>query len=346
MHNRQMNKYGVSRRQVLQGLAATAPLALLGCTGSKPNALVVGGLPVTCNLTLPVACVAKNATNGTAPATAPRFEYEYSKYNGWPEIKESLMTGRIQAAYMLAPLVMDLADKGIPVKIVSLGHRSGAVIMVRTESPYQHFRQLTGKRIAIPSRFAVDFLFLRRQLAQENMRVEELDIIEMAPPDMPAALYANAVDAYCTGEPFGAAAQSAGYARPLRMTRDEWPKYICCVLTVREELITENPAMVQDLVNQVLGAGTWLDQQPENREKAVQIAAGQKFFNQDPKIIRFVMRNPTDRVTYGDLRMIRTEFEELMQLSMQAGTLEHPIPYEKYVAEQFARNARPAAIPL
>ena len=183
-------------------------------------------------------------------------------------------------------------------------------------------------------------------LAQENMTVEDVQIVEMAPPDMPAALYANAVDAYCTGEPFGAAAQSAGYARPLRMTRDEWPKYICCVLTVRGELIEQNPAMVQDLVNQVLGAGPWLDQGPQNREKAVQIAAGPDFFNQDPKIIRFVMQNPTDRVTYGDLRMIRTEFEELMQLSMAAGTIKHPIPYETYVDERFARNAQAAAIPL
>lgn len=341
-----MKRFVLSRRQLLQSLAATVPVGMFGCAAKKTNALVVGGLPVTCNLTLPVACVSKATANGTAPSTAPRYEYEYSKYNGWPEIKESLMAGRIQAAYMLAPLVMDLADKGIPVKIVSLGHRSGAVIMVRTESPYQHFRQLAGKRIAIPSRFAVDFLFLRRMLAQENMRIEELEIVEMPPPDMPAALYANAVDAYCTGEPFGAAAQSAGYARPLRMTRDEWPKYICCVLTVREELIAENPPMVQDLVNQVLGAGTWLDQQPGNREKAVQIAAGQKFFNQDPRIIRFVMQNPSDRVTYGDLRMIRTEFEDLMKLSMDAGTIKHPIPYEKYVDEQFARNARPAAIPL
>jgi NitT/TauT family transport system substrate-binding protein len=319
---------------------------MVACTKKNANSLVVGGLPVTCNLTLPVACVAKATTNGTASAGEPRFEFEYNKYNGWPEIKESLMTGRIQAGYMLAPLVMDLADKNIPVKIVALGHRSGAVIMVRTESPYQTFRQLAGKRIAIPSRFAVDFLFLRRMLAEENMRVEELEIVEMPPPDMPAALYANAVDAYCTGEPFGAAAQQAGYARPLRMTRDEWPKYICCVLTVREELIAENPAMVQDLVNHILGAGTWLDQQQANREKAVQIAAGRQFFNQDPKIIRFVMENPTDRVTYGDLRMIRTEFEELMQLSLQAGTIKQPIAYEKYVDERFARAARPAPIPL
>ena len=89
--------------------------------------------------------------------------------------------------------------------------------MVRSDSPYQHFAQLKGKRIAIPSRFAVDFLFLRKMLAQENMTPDDVQIMEMAPPDMPAALYANAVDAYCTGEPFGAAAQSAGYARPLRM---------------------------------------------------------------------------------------------------------------------------------
>src|SRR5215472_6716115 len=191
-----MNRYSLSRRQLLQGMAAVAlPLGLPGCASRKPNSLVVGGLPVTCNLTLPVACVAKASANAAATATAPRFEYEYSKFNGWPEIKESLMAGRIQAGYMLAPLVMDLADKGIPMRIVSLGHRSGAVIMVRTESPYQHFRQLAGKRIAVPSRFAVDYLFLRRMLAQEDMRIEDVEVVEMAPADMPAALYANAVDA-------------------------------------------------------------------------------------------------------------------------------------------------------
>jgi len=301
---------------------------------------------VTCNLTLPVACVAKAASNQRAGPGAPPFEYGYRKYNGWPEIKESLMAGRIQAAFMLAPLVMDLTAKKIPVKIVSLGHRSGAVIMVRTDSPYQHFQQLAGKRIAIPSRFAVDFLFLRKMLAQENMTPNDIQIVEMAPPDMPAALYAKAVDAYCTGEPFGAAAQRAGYARTLRMTRDEWRNYICCVLTVRGELIQQNRPLVQDLVNQVLGAGLWLDAKPENRDKAVALAAGSSFFNQDPNILQFVMENPRDRVTYGDLRMIRSEFEELMQLSLEAGTIERPIPYENYVDESFARSAQPAAIPL
>ncbi len=339
----------LTRRQFLLGsVAAALPLYGLSCSGSEKSGSVlqVGGLPVTCNLTLPVACSSRLKSNAALAAGQPKFEYEYSKYSGWPEIKESLMAGRIQAAYMLAPLVMDLADKKIPVKIVSLGHRSGAVIMVRTDSGYEHFRELAGKRIAIPSRFAVDFLFLRKMLAQEKMTPDDIEIVEMPPPDMPAALYAKAVDAYCTGEPFGAAAQKAGYAKPLRMTRDEWRNYICCVLTVREELIATNRPLVQDLVDHVLGAGLWLDAEQGNRDKAVAVAAGTKFFNQDPEILRFVMENPTDRVTYGDLRMIRAEFEDLMQLSIEAGTIKHPVPYESYMDESFAKAAKPAAIAI
>lgn len=333
------------RRSVLTGalgLGAVAATGLVGCSPAEAGPLTVGGLAVTCNLTLPVACEA----NAKSKQGAAGLAFGYSRYTGWPEVKESLMSGEIQAAYMLAPLVMDLADKKVPVKIVSIGHRSGAVIMVRKDSPYRSFADLRGKQVAVPSRFAVDFLFLRRLLAKENMTVDDIEVLEMAPADMPAALYVNGIDAYCTGEPFGAAAQSAGYARPLSMTRDEWPRYMCCVLTVREELIKANRPLVQNMVNHVLGAGAWLDQQPQNREKAIQIAARRDYFNQDPNILRFVMQEPPDRVTYGDLRMVRQEFEELMQMSLDAGTLTHPIPYTKYVDESFALAAKPATILL
>ena len=124
----------LSRRNfLLAGAAATAgTVPFLGCgtkdTGSRKGEepLVVGGLPVTCNLTLPISCTAREAAKKAGAASGSLFEY--SKYSGWPELKESLMSGDIQAAYMLAPLVMDLADKKVPVKIVSIGHRSGAEI--------------------------------------------------------------------------------------------------------------------------------------------------------------------------------------------------------------------------
>jgi NitT/TauT family transport system substrate-binding protein len=344
---RTRKKKGQARRVFLTGagaaIAAWPFVRLAQVSRRSAEPLTVGGLPVTCNLTLPIACSAKQAAKDAGQAGQL---FAYAKYNGWPEVKESLMSGRIQAAYMLAPLVMDLVTMMIPIRFVSLGHRSGAVIMVRTDSPYRRFTDLAGKRIAIPSRFAVDFLFLRKMLKQEDMTVKDIEIVEMAPPDMPAALYAKAVDVYCTGEPFGAAAQRAGYATPLKMTRDEWRNYICCVLTVREELIAQKPTVVQDLINHVLGAGHWLDAQQGNRDKAVEIAAGKRFFNQDKNILKFVMENPTDRVTYGDLRMIKDEFDELMHLSMDAGTLKQEVAYERYVEDRFAKAATPAPILL
>ena len=93
---------------------------------------------------------------------AGTYVAKFERYNGWPEVKEALISGKIGAAYLLAPLAMDLADKGVPIKIVALGHRSGAVIMVGKDSPAKSLADLRGKRLAIPSRFAVDHLFVRR----------------------------------------------------------------------------------------------------------------------------------------------------------------------------------------
>src|SRR4029079_10807185 len=165
----------------------------------------------------------------------------FNKFNGWPELKEAVMSGTIKAAYLLAPMGMDLADGGIPVKIVALGHRSGAVIMTSVKSRARNLGDLRGKRIAIPARFAVDNLFVHRLMKKYGMTDADVTLVEMPPPDMPGALFSGAVDAYATGEPFGAIAQRKGYARILHMTRDEWPKYICCVLAVRQELIESDP---------------------------------------------------------------------------------------------------------
>jgi NitT/TauT family transport system substrate-binding protein len=268
----------------------------------------------------------------------------FSKFSGWPELKEALMSGKVKAAYMLAPMAMDLADRGIPVKIVALGHRSGAVIMIGAKSKARNLGDLRGKRIAIPSRFAVDNIFVHRLMKKYGMTDADVALVEMAPPDMPAALYAGAVDAYATGEPFGALAQREGYARILHMTRDEWPEYICCVLTVRQELIDDDRPTVQRLVDHVLAAGEWLERDTTNRHLAADLAARREFFNQDSSLIRFVMDNPKDRVTYGDLRLVKAEFDELMQLAYEGNILTRPVPYEKYVDESFVRAYRPTAI--
>src|SRR5256886_14744199 len=259
--------------------------------------LPMGGMPGT-----PAPAGDPESTAARVPQIA-----KYVRYSGWPELKEALVAGRVKAAMMLAPMVMDLAAKGVPVKVVALGHRSGAVIMVRKESPYKSFADLKGKRIAIPSRFAVDHIFVRKLMATYGLKDGDLTMVELAPPDMPAALLANAVDAYATGEPFGAKAEIGRYPRGPYMTRHVWPTNTCCVLTFRQELLGQQPETVQLLVDRVLAAGRWLETSPEHRTRAARIASDRSMFNQAFELIKWVMERPPDRVTYGDLRLLRAE---------------------------------------
>ena len=66
------------------------------------------------------------------------------------------------------------------------------------------------------------------------MTIKDIELVEMPPPDMPAALYAKAVDAISSGEPFMGQTELDGYGRVLWLTKDVWPNFISCVLAVHE----------------------------------------------------------------------------------------------------------------
>ena len=61
-------------------------------------------------------------------------------------------------------------------------------------------------------------------------------------------------------------------------------------------------------------------------------------------MLKFVMENPQDRVTYGDLKLVKQEFDDLMKLSIAAGTIKQHILFEKYVDESFVKNASAARV--
>ncbi len=249
------------------------------------------------------------------------------------------MARKVDAAYLLAPLAMELRSKGVPLKVVALGHRSGHVVMVRADSAIRDFRDLRGKVVAVPSRFATQQLIIWKLMKDAHMTWSDFQEVEMNPPDMPAALASHVIDAYATGEPFGAAAEMAGYGRVLAMTRDVWPTYFCCVLTVREEFLREHRPIVQQLVTEILAAGRWLDASMSNRFMGAEMAARPDYFNQKPELIKFVLSHPMDRVTYTELVPLPEEFDDLMKLALEAGVLKRPVFAREYVDDSLAKAA-------
>jgi NitT/TauT family transport system substrate-binding protein len=297
---------------------------------SKEASFRVGFLPVTCHLTCPV-------TDWINKNTAGKGLYEPVRFNGFPEIKESLIAGYLPATFMLAPMAMALKEQGVPIKIVYLGHRDGTALMVHKESGILTIKDLKGKRVAVPNRFSNQHLLLRKALADNGMTVKDIEMLEMPPPDMPASLYSKSVDGITSGEPFMAQTEMDGYGRVLYQAKEIWPDFISCVLVVSQKTIDENPEWVQRMVDGIARSGLWLEKGMDHRMSAAQTVAT-NYYNQDPRLLRFVLSKPPDRVKYSNLRLARQEFDRIIEMAFEAGILTRRLNFEEYADTRFSEK--------
>lgn len=259
-------------------------------------------------------------------------------FQGFPEIKEALISNRMQAGFLVAPMALALRSQGVPVKIVYLGHRFGSSVVVRKDGPIHSVLDLKGRTLAIPSRFSDERLVVSRALEMNGASEKDLKLVEMPAPEMPAALNAGAIDAFSVAEPFPSQAQLGGYGRILFDAREYWPDYISCVLVVRDDLIEGRPEVVQMLVDGMARTGAWLDGPPPAREYAAEFV-GRYYYNQPVDLLRFALTQPRDRVLYSNLTPLQTDFELVHRLMRQHGLLERPLAFEEYTDVRFAEKA-------
>ncbi len=294
--------------------------------------LYVAYIPVTCHLTCPVTdYISQRSKSGNL--YIPRM------FQGFPEIKEALISNKVQAGFMIAPMAIALRSQGVPIKVVYLGHRYGSAVVVRKDGPIKSPADLRGRIIAIPSRFSDERLIVIRVLQKYGIKTSEVKMVEIAPPDAAGALAAGAIDAFSMGEPYPSQAEMGGYGRVLFQARDYWPDYISCVLVVRQDVIDQRPEAVQVLVDGIARSGLWLDQGKPHREDAADFV-GRLYFHQDPKLLRWALTNPLDRVMYTPLTPFKPDFDLVRDLMLETGVLERSIEFADYVDTRFAEGAK------
>jgi NitT/TauT family transport system substrate-binding protein len=293
--------------------------------------IVVAYLPVTCQLTCPVTdYISKFSQSGEL--FLPRM------FQGFPEIKEALISNKVQAAFVVAPLAIALRAQGVPIKVVYLGHRYGSAVVVRKNGPIKTFADMRGRTIAIPSRFSDERLLLFRAMKLFGIKPGEIKMVEMAPPDVSGALAAGAIDAFVMGEPFPSQAEMAGYGRILFQAREYWPDYMSCILVVRQDLINNHPETVQVLVDGIARSGLWLDKGKPYREDAADFV-GRFYYNQKPALLRWALTKPLDRVTYSPLAPREADFNLVEHLMIETGVLDKWIPFSDYTDTRFSDKA-------
>ena len=293
--------------------------------------LNVAYIPVTCHLTCPVTdFISRYSLDGNI--FLPRM------FQGFPEIKEALISNRMQVGFMVAPMAIALKAQGAPIKIIYLGHRYGSAVVVRKDGPIDSVEDLPGHVIAIPSRFSDERLIVFKALARHGISSKSVRMVEMAPPDVAGALAAGAIDAFSMGEPYPSQAELGGFGRVLFHAREYWPDYMSCVVVAREDVIGARADALQVLVDGIARSGLWLDEGRSHREHAADFV-GRYYFNQPPELLRHALTKPLDRVIYTRLAPRKPDFDMVRDLMIETGVLDRKIEFNEYVDVRFADGA-------
>ena len=86
------------------------------------------------------------------------------------------------------------------------------------------------------------------------------------------------------------------------------------------------------------GGGVWLDRHLDNRMQAAQFVS-RHYYNQDPRLLEFVLSQPPDRVKYTNLTVRRPDFEEIEQLGREAGILGGLAGFQEYADPSFVKDS-------
>jgi len=312
-------------------------------TQSGKLELNVAHIQITDHLTLGVL----KQMMQTGKMTSDYFSLNTHCMTSWNPVLKALAEGEVDAAFVLAPIAMDLFSAGVPIRLILFAHKDGSICVRNNNIPIQsrYIDYFRNKHFYIPHLLSIhhmlsDMFFrelgLNPGLSGTDKKVDVF--FEVAPPIQMTNFMSQNQDAcgYMVAEPIGSKAIAAGKADLLFNSNDLWEYHPCCVVAVREELIESQPDVVHDFARLLIDSGDFITTNPNS---AAEIAVS--FL--DPKKILGLKQPILARVLTGN-KAVKTNdlFPELepldriqryMNSKMNIGTL---IDLEKFVDTSFA----------
>ncbi|MEM6382269.1 MAG: ABC transporter substrate-binding protein [Pseudomonadota bacterium] len=269
-------KTDFTRRQTLDMFAAgglmTALAPLIGAMNSPAFASAddevvrAGYIPITDATALLVAHGMGYFADEGLEAERPTL------IRGWSPLVEGFVAGRFNLVHLLKPIPVWMRyNNNIPVKVMAWAHTNGSGLVVGGHTDITDFSQLGGKQVAVPFWYSMHNIVLQYALRQsgvvpviksqdEPLAANECNLQILPPPEMPAALAGQKIDAYIVAEPFNAMGELRAGATMLRFTGDIWKNHPCCVICMHEQVTSEKQEWTQKVVNAVVRAQVYASQ--------------------------------------------------------------------------------------
>lgn len=256
------------------------------------------------------------------------YELEMVKFSSWPDLMDALNTGRIDGASVLVELAMKAKEDGIDLKAVALGHKDGNVVISSEE--IETAADLKGETFAIPHTYSSHNILLYEMLKKEGLSLDDVNVVEMAPPEMPAALAEQRISGYVVAEPFGALAVNNEIGKVLYHSEEIWADSYCCVLVLRQDFMDSQPDATQSLVTQYVESGEHAEEKDEDVYEA---------FSKYMMVERPVLELSLEWISYENLRIEETEYNTLRDFVLEMELMENPPAFEDFVDNTYIDEA-------
>ncbi|WP_435212828.1 ABC transporter substrate-binding protein [Streptomyces sp. bgisy034] len=210
-------------RRLSAGLAAGA-LLLVGTAcgssdGDSPDAGASSGGVTTVKLGLiPIVDVAPLYLGQKKGFFEKQgLKLEFTTAQGGAAIVPGVASGQFQFGFSNVTSLMVAQSNGVPVKAVANGIASTGVrgkdfngLMVKEDSPVKSAKDLEGRKVAINTLKNINETAVRQAVREAGGDPDEVELVEMAFDQMPAALDQGQIDAACVVEPATATIRSQG----------------------------------------------------------------------------------------------------------------------------------------
>ncbi len=198
----------------------------------------------------------------------------------WNPLRASLEKGEVDAAFILAPLCMDIFSYGVPISLVLLSHKNGSICVRNLQGGREKSLRdfLKHKPFYLPHTISVHHMLADMFLREIGLTLgpvgkEGADVFfEVIPPiRMPEFLLNNPDSCgFVVAEPFGTKSINSGISDLMFFSGELWENHPCCVVAFRNEFIESHNDAVHEFVLMLAEAGQFIERNPRT---AAQIAS-------------------------------------------------------------------------
>ncbi|CAD5201917.1 ABC transporter substrate-binding protein [Pseudomonas sp. FEN] len=189
-----------------------------------------------------------------------------------PVIQQALAAGELDVAYVGTPPVYQWFSRGLQSRILAKVNYGQAAVIVNSKSPINALADLKGKKLAGVKKGSGMDVLLRGYVLKEQAGLNpdhDLDIIDMPPGNMNAALERGIVDAAFSWEPFVSQSLLRGSSRVLFDVNQALPQYPWYVVIALPKTLQERPDDVVKLLRAHRKAIAFLNEHPEESNRII-----------------------------------------------------------------------------